>query len=205
MTRITRPKRGRRPRKRLDLSDMRSLVADRRLWCAIGKVIVPDDHEGATHYELVTGPGGAIVDLLVEVELQPGLQDVTCRMSGFAGGAGVGIWTVPAVGDEVLVALPEGMLEFMPTIVAMLSTRDIPNAGGQGPALGRTIIVNGEVLIHDGAGGAVPLAKKSDVDDLATYVDTELSLTVVGGGGGNATGATTSAPVAEGTAILRAK
>lgn len=205
MTRITRPNRGRRPRKRLDLTDVRSLVADRRIWCSVGKVIVPDDHEGAQHFELVTGAGGAITDILVEVELQPSLQDVTCRMSGFAGGAGRGIWTVPAVGDEVLVMLPEGQIAFMPTIVGILSTRDIPNDGGQGPAEGRTIIVNSEVLVHDGSGGAVPLALKSDVDALANYVDTELSLPVVGGGGGNATVATTVAPVAEGTAIFKAK
>jgi hypothetical protein len=198
--------RGRRPRKRMDLSDLRALTADRRIWCSVGKVIVPDDHADASHYTLVTGAGGAVTDLLVEVELQPSLQDVTCRMSGFAGGAGRGIWTVPAVGDEVLVALPEGQIAFMPTIIAILATRDIPHGGSQGPAAGRTIIVNSEVLVHDGSGGAVPLALKSDVDQLADYVDNTLAIPVVGGGGGTAgPGATSAAPAAAGTDIFKAK
>jgi hypothetical protein len=200
VTRLKKPRRGNRATKRLDLSDLRALLRDRRVWCAIGKVIDPDGN--GQHFELVTNAGGALVDITVEVELQPSLQDVTCRMSGFAGTAGAGIWTVPAVGDEVIVAIPEGEIAFQPTIIGVLSTRNIPNGGGQGPAAARTIIVNGEVLVHDGSGGAVALALKSDVDNLADYITNTLTLPVSGATAGPIAGS--PAPSATGTTVLKA-
>jgi hypothetical protein len=91
----------------------------------------------------------------VEVVLQPSLIPVSCRLSA-------AIWTVPADGEEVAVLIPEGDPAFMPIIVAILSSDSLPT--DQGPAAGRIAIVRGEVVVHDGNGGAVSLALKSDVE-----------------------------------------
>lgn len=138
--RVTKPFRGQRGSKRLDLTDMRALMRDQRTWCSIGRVFVPPGE--ASHYTIDDG------DIIVEVVLQPSLHDVTCRLAG-------GMWIVPAVDEEVVVVLPEGEMTFMPTIIAILSTGNVPSA--QQPTPTRMVIQRQEVVVHDGAGGADPL------------------------------------------------
>jgi hypothetical protein len=141
--------------RRLDTSDLRNLVRDRRRWSAIGIVIVPEGE--SSHFDL----DGE--DLLVEVEIQPDGLDVSCRVGSAFGGPGLGMWAVPPVGSEVLIALPDGRLDFQPTIVGVLSTGQLP----QGVAENVTVIANGTVLITDGGdpSGAEPLIKKSEFDN----------------------------------------
>ena len=203
MTRIDKPMRGRRATKRLDVTDLRAVLRDRRTWNALGVVAEFDD--GDSHFELVTDDDGALIDILVEVELVPDQVRVMARMSGFAGGAGAGIWSIPAIGDEVIVAIPAGQIDFQPAIVGVLSSGGIPNGGGQGPAPGRTIIVAGEVLIHDGSGGAAELAKASELNDLRSYVAGHgHPVTVAGPLAGNTTGITPLPPTDyPGTEVLK--
>jgi hypothetical protein len=165
--RIRRHKRGQRAAKRLDLTDLRKALQDRRVWCGHGIVVAGED--GQSHYELVTGAGGDVVDILVEVELQPMRTAVLARLGGGAGSSGAGIWAIPDIGTEVIVSIPDGRLEYQPTIVGTLAAA-IPNPSGQGPAPGRLVIAAPKVFIHDGGGGARPLAFKDDVDALADYV-----------------------------------
>jgi hypothetical protein len=148
--RIIKPKRSRGPVKRLDLTDMRELFRDHRLWSAVGIVTKPDDAE--SHYEIVQS-GADAIDILVEVVTQPGLDNLTCRMLG-------GVFDIPDEGDEVAVLVPEGTRDFMPVIVGRLA-RAVPTV--QGPQPGRIVIVRDEVIVHDGSGGAVSLARKQDV------------------------------------------
>lgn len=155
MSRITKPLRSRGPVKRLDLTDMRSLFRDRRMWSAFGIVTEPDD--GDAHWEIVTNDDGDAVDVLIEVVLHPSEEQVTCRLRG-------GMWEVPNVGDEVAVLVPEGERDFMPIIVCKLSSASVPT-GSQGVAPGRIVIVpsNGEkVYVHDGNGGTDALVKRSE-------------------------------------------
>ncbi len=188
--------------KRLDMAELRHLLRDRRVWSKLAVVTAPED--GGDHYELHE-EDGKIVDITIEVLTIPDKLDLTCRL-GFIG-ASAGMITIPDVGDEVIVAIPDGEIDFMPAVIAMLPRSGVLDAGAQGPAPARVLIVAAEVLIHDGAGGAVPLALKSDVDALRDYVDNDLMLPVVGGGGGTAQGPATSAPgpSAEGTTVLLAK
>lgn len=166
---ITKPKRGRRGSKRLELTDLRSLVFDRRMWCATGIVT---KHDGdATHYEAVTGPK----DVIVEVVLQPSLTPVSCRIAA-------SVWIVPEEGEEVLVALPEGDLTFMPCIIALLSSDNTPTA--QGPQPGRVVIHRGQVYVHDGAGGAVSLALKQDAINVDNKYANHIHLAPNGATGG---------------------
>lgn len=144
--RNAKPKRGGRPTKRLDLTDLRHLLRDHRQWTALGVVIKPDD--GGEHWEIV----GANEDIMVEVALQPTQEVVSARLAA-------GMWVVPNVGDEVAVILPAGELDFMPVITCVLGS-SVPSS--QGPQPNRIVIVRGEVLVHDGAGGAEPLVKRSE-------------------------------------------
>ena len=138
--------------RRFDPSDLRRLVRDQRLWCALGVVVAPDD--GGLHFDL----DGE--DLLVEVEIQPSQLDLTCRLGSPFGGPNLGLWQVPPVGAEVVVLLPEGEIEFQPTIVAVLSSGALP----ADVAENTVVIAEAQVLIHDGMGGAEPLITKSQFD-----------------------------------------
>ncbi|HUS27613.1 MAG TPA: hypothetical protein VMZ53_03870 [Kofleriaceae bacterium] len=156
--RITKPKRGRGPVKRIDLTDMRELFRDRRMWSAVGIVTAP---EGEPYWEVVTNEDGSSVDVVVEVVLQPSEQHVTCRLRS-------GMWEVPAEGDEVAVLIPEGQIDFMPIVIARLSGNAVPTT--QGPSPTRIAIVapsGGEVVVHDGSGGADPLVRRSEFLDHA--------------------------------------
>lgn len=189
---ITKPMRGNRGSKRLDLTDMREAFRDRRTWCSIG--IVTDPRDGA-HFEVVEDGHR---DVVVEVVLQPSLMPVTCRLAA-------AVWIVPNIGDEVVVLIPEGDPAFMPCIIALLSSNSVPTT--QGPALNTISIVRDQVLVHDGAGGAVALALKSDVDNLANHYDGHTHSGVTTGGGISGTIAPAQLPVpsAAGTTVLKAK
>lgn len=158
---ITRSNRGgRRGSKRLDVAGLREALKDTRVWASLAIVMAPDGEAGAEHWELDLDETGAPVDILVEVLLVPSNVEVTARLGGFAGAAGV--ITVPDVGDECLVIFPDGQLDWMPTLVARMSTGTVPNPTGQGPAPGRTVIVNTQVVVHDGSGGAGPLVTRAE-------------------------------------------
>lgn len=156
MPRITKPFRGQRPSKRLDLSDMRQLFRDTKLWCAIGIVTV---EPGQTqHFEITD------TCVVVDVVLQPSLQPVTCRLSS-------SMWAIPAVGAEVLVLVPDGQVDFLPTIIDNYSAPPTT----QGPAVGSVIIVGEHVLVHDGPGGANPLPTLAEHNALVSKVNDLIS------------------------------
>jgi hypothetical protein len=121
-----------RPARRFDMAEFKALVGDDRVHLTMGVVGVPPGE--ATHFE------ATLEDVLVEVQLV-GLKGewVFARLMAGPGG----MWTVPAVGEEVLVALPEGDVDGMAIIVGMLSSGSVPaNA-----APDRTIIVRGKVHV----------------------------------------------------------
>lgn len=179
---VTAPYRGRRATKRLDMSDMRMLFEDRRVWCSIGIVTDPGD---GPHYEILES------DVHVEVMLQPRLAPVTCRLAA-------GMWLVPDVGEEVVVMIPEGAIEFMPTIVDVLSSGHVPT--GQAPAPGRAVIARPEVVIHDGTGGAAPLPTLADLNATIGKLNQLIDAFNL------ATGATiTHAAAPSGTIVLKGK
>lgn len=134
MSRMSSPLRRRKASKRLDLSDMKHALRDGRIWCALGVVTKPEGSD--SHFEVVT-EFGQPVEVLVEVVTMPGGLELSCRLGSFAGGPGMGLWRVPAEGDEVAVMVPDGEIEFQPTIVAVLSTGEVPERLGEG----RTILV----------------------------------------------------------------
>lgn len=113
----------------MDVTALLELTRDGRTHNAVGVVIAADD--SGSHFEV----DGA--DVMVEVELQPSQVGVTCRLGAPAGGQGAGLWRVPAIGTEVLVVVPDGELDFMPTIVCCASSGGTPDRVGDD----RTILV----------------------------------------------------------------
>ena len=156
--------------KRLDMTQIAAAFADGRQWATLA--IVTKQDGTSSHFELAT-EGDTLVDILVDVETVPDGIDLTCRLAGGSGSQGV--WQIPAAGDEVIVVLPTGRVDFMPMIVGIMSGQSISNPSGQGPAAGRTVVCNSEVLVHDGDGGAVSLALKSDVQALKDDLDSHLT------------------------------
>lgn len=87
--------------------------ADTRQWISIG--IVDADTPGARSVEL-TEEGPAVT-----VTLQPSGTTVRARVAMRLSGVGEGEWSPLIDGDEVLVALPEGMESAFPVIIGRLS------------------------------------------------------------------------------------
>ena len=161
--RISAPKRGRRGSKRLDLTDIRHVLRDTRVWAGIGVVTTPEGAE--SHWDTIQ-VDGVDADIIVDVVLHPSETPVTCRVLA-------GVWDIPDEGDEVAVLVPEGHIDFMPVIVGRLSSNHVPTA--QGPQPGRIVIERDEVLVHDGDGGAQALANetyRSHEDTLITAIRT---------------------------------
>ena len=189
---IAAPKRRRKAAKRFDPTDLREVLKDRRQWCAIGVVTKPID--GSQHWR-IESENGTAVDILVEVVLQPSQERVEARLAA-------GMWLVPDLGDEVAVMLPAGRVDFMPTILAILSGNVVPTEGGQGPQPRRIVIAvppGGEVYVHDGSGGAEPLVRRSEFNGHTHGPGTFTN------SGGNVTGESGGADDVDGTAVLKAK
>ncbi|HSR79107.1 MAG TPA: hypothetical protein VLN57_21215 [Xanthobacteraceae bacterium] len=152
---ITAPYRGRSSSKRPDLTDLRHVLSQgdaQRMWCCIALVQAP---AGEQHFEVLAD------DVHVEVVTQPSLIPLTCRLAA-------GIWRIPDVGEEVMVLIPEGRIDFMPMLIDVLSSGSVPTT--QGPALGTSVLARPSVLIHDGSGGAVPLATVPDLNALKSAI-----------------------------------
>jgi phage baseplate assembly protein gpV len=121
-----------------ELSDLRELLVDGKVHAQLGVVVKPTSDP---HWRKITGKGGR-TDIVVEVETSPLGYDLTCRLTSEAGGHGMGLWRVPAVGAEVLVVLPDGELEFMPTIAKVYSSGSVPERAGPD----RTVLVAPDAL-----------------------------------------------------------
>lgn len=150
--RIDRPKRGKRAAKRLDLTDLRAILRDGRLWTGLGIATVLDGN--SSHWRLHSDDGTTNVDVLVDLVLQPEQIPITARLQS-------GMWIVPNVGDECAVIIPSGRVDFMPIIVGILSNNSVPD-GDEQPQPNRIVLVAGDVCITDGNGGTEPLVKRSE-------------------------------------------
>jgi uncharacterized protein involved in type VI secretion and phage assembly len=159
--------------RRIERADLAHVMADNRCWTGIGIVVARD---GGEHYE-IEEEDGAPVDVLVEVDLMPRRESVTCRLAAVSGGPGAGLWKVPPVGAEVVVAIPEGQLEAGPIIIGVLSTRDVPGALDADKLIlinpGDIIIAskNGKVYLgsEDGSGTKKVAFKDGEVD-MGTWI-----------------------------------
>lgn len=112
-------------------------------------------HEGETSHWEVNADG----DLQVTVVAHDYGTPITALLGAIVGGAGKGVWMVPPLDTEVLVAFPGGDYEADGVIVGVLSTGSVPGALDDG----NVVIVGAPVFISDGAGGAAVEVRPADV------------------------------------------
>lgn len=128
-----------------------------RASCTIG--IVGARAQGDSHFEQADGR------VRVDVQIQSG-EHVWARLGGVAGGRGVGIYSIPLAGSEVLVALPDGAVDGEAVLLATLDTGEVPDGLTAGGTTVIAVPAGEQVLVHDGAAGdAKALATKEDVDN----------------------------------------
>lgn len=156
----------------LDRTTLRALVKD-----VLGEVVsggmigvVRRPPGDSTHYRVEDG------DILVEVEMMPHGERVSARLGALVGGPTRGVWAIPDVETEVVVAFEQGEFERDPYIVAVLASGTAPSD----LALGKVIVIGTEVLVHDGNGGAVSLAKKSELQAVVTELKKHFDTSVAG-------------------------
>lgn len=150
--RIRKNRKRQKPRKRLDMTNMSNTLEGlgfvRGFFSALAIVQAAED--GGEHFDLDDE------DLTVEVLLMPSETQLTVRVGTVAGG----IWRVPPVGAEVLVAIPDGDIDFQPTICSWYSGGSMPEDVSE-----TTLVIScpsgGRVFIHDGQGGVDQLVTKS--------------------------------------------
>lgn len=146
--------------RKLPTDTIKETLRDTRVWCKLGVVSLVDGE--STHYSIDDG------DIVVDVVLMPEGTPMLCRLGT---GSFAGAWIIPAVGTEVLVAVPEGDLAADPVIVAVLASGSTADGLSETQAV-IAVPSGGKVLIHDGsAGSAKALAYKSDADSLKSTLD----------------------------------
>lgn len=152
------------------------MVEDGRVWIELAVVHKPPDV--AAHWRKHTSQGGGSI-ILVEVQGVTSGQDLSARLSSAAGSVGQGLWRVPAVGDEVIVAMPAGDTAFMPTIIAVHASGAVPERASDDKTVlvatdeiqlqvgGRVVRVKGD-KIQIGDSAAEPLVLGNQIVSLLT-------------------------------------
>lgn len=173
--RVTKPLRSKKATKRLDTNSLRALARDGRVWVDIGVVTKPPGE--AQHWRKVDSAGRT--DILVSVDGVTTGQDWDCRLSAAAGSVATGLWRVPAVGDEVVIVVPNGDASFMPVIVSALGSGQVPARAGDDKTVlvatdeiqlqvgGKVVRVNGD-KIQIGDTAAEPLVLGNQLVNLLT-------------------------------------
>lgn len=165
----------------VDNSALRTAAMDGKVWCGVGLVVKRQDE--SQHYEIADG------DVLVSVDLMPEGQPLWARLGGKYA------WRVPPVDSEVMLAIPAGELEQMPTIVCTLSSGEV-DSDLDGDML---LIVNDKKVVIKstddqvilGGTSGKEIARKGDETDMGTWIHqpasgsgvTACSLTYVPPGG----------------------
>lgn len=106
--------RGGKSAKKVDLTQLREALRDGRVWCQLGQVFSPD---GGAHWYVDTDNEGNR-SVMVEVTTMPEGMDLTCRL------ATKPLWYIPAAGSIVVVAIPSGETDHMPSIIGILDAGD---------------------------------------------------------------------------------
>lgn len=122
-------------------------------------------HDGAT------GPNGHYYvnsegDIIVTVRLHHHDVPIDANLSALVGGRGAGVWCIPDVGTEVIVAYDEGDMEGEAYIVGAFGAP--PN----GLAPGKVLVVGLEIEARSADGTALKLPTLADVQDLVNTFNT---------------------------------
>lgn len=130
---------------------LKKLVDDGRAACALATVAL---HEGEASHWSINDEG----DLQVTVVAHNHKVPIVALMGALVGGSGRGVWMIPPLGTEVVVAFDGDDFEGDAVIVGVMPTGQAP----AGLAEGKVLIVGTEVIVHNGDGTYDQLVTKSD-------------------------------------------
>lgn len=179
-------------------ANLRHYVQSGDVWTCAARVEAWDNAELDTdgtplHYE--TNEEG---DVVIHCKLHRGGTSVKANMGPIAGGRGAGIWIIPDVGTEVMIASDHGDFEGELYLIGMFPTgKSVPTKPGQ------VLIIGMDIQARTREGVAKKLATTDDVDALRSWVATEMTLPVSGVTAGP--GASPSPPTASGTKTFKAE
>lgn len=169
----------------MTLKNLQQLHEDQRVWTVAGRVRLRD---GETEHWFVMDEGG----VAVSVETSQHGSPIWAQLRG-GSDDGSGVWAIPDVGTEVILAFDNGDYEGDCYVIAAFGGAPI------GLIPGRVLIIGDNVEIRRRDGVAEKLPTMADHQALIDYIQNDLVLGVVGGGGGTATVATSTAPTPSGT------
>lgn len=135
---------------------LKALLKDDDVFTCLAVVAL---HEGETTHWSVNDEG----DVQVTVKAHHQQSEITAVLGALVGGAGKGVWMVPPIGTEVVLAFERGEFEGDAVIVGVMPSGSVPD----GLADGVVVIAGVQVLIHDGNGGAEPLITRAEFLDHA--------------------------------------
>lgn len=98
---------------------MRDMLADDRVWTVLATVAL---HEGESQHYATNDDG----DLEVTVVTNQHRVEIRAVLGALVGGAGRGVWMIPDVGTEVMVAFADGDFEGDAVIVGAMPSRSVP-------------------------------------------------------------------------------
>ena len=143
------------------LENLRDHLRDERIAAVAAHVEL---HEGETVFWRVNDEGDIIISVVTN---QHGIP-MWVNLDVVAGGAGRGIYMLPAIGDEVLVGFDDGDMEGEGYVIGRTT-------GGRGAPLGlapgKVVVVGLEVLIHNGDGVCEPTVRLSEHQALCDKLD----------------------------------
>lgn len=187
-----------------DLASIRDLAMDERVFLVLARVAL---HEGQTKHWYVTDEGHIAVRVLTHRHSAP--IDAVLKSGD---DNGVGEWSIPAIGTEVLIGFDDGDYESDAFVVAVYG-----NSPPTQLAERKLVLVGDEIHAVAPNGTGVALALKSDVQSQTNYLKKQFDSAtghthaVVGGSTTTTTesilgsGGSGSAPSPVGTIVLKAE
>lgn len=100
----------------IDNANLIEATNDGKFWCGVGVVV----ERNGSHFD----NNG---DVVVEVEMAMTGDEITARLGG--PNKTSGIWRIPKVGEEVIVAFPSGQFDWCPTIIGYGNTMNGSDSG----------------------------------------------------------------------------
>lgn len=179
----------------MSLTALRDLLEDERVWCVAATVQL---HEGESEHFARASNGQIMVSVITNQHAVP----IWAQLRG-GDFSRRGVWTIPAIGTEVILNFDNGEFEGDPYIIGVIG-RAPEDLDGE-----VTLIIDNKVKIRSLDGTAAPLPTMDDFNALKNYVENHTHTYAPGPGAPVQTtppsvpgGAPDPAPTPNGTQVL---
>lgn len=149
----------------MSMDNVKAALTDERVAAVAARVA---RHEGESSHYRVNDEGDLVVSVLTLQHEVP----IEANLGALVGGGGKGVWQIPDVGVEVMVAFDDGAFEGEAYVVGYYPSGSSP--GGLAP--GKIFILGNNVEIRSTGGSAQAVAYKADVEDVISKLNSLISL-----------------------------